>query len=134
MEKDKEKTRVMFIYPRYPDGRREVLALFPDLKGEGTDKDGTAYIRAYAHVGGHVEVPDYFLKRTRAAAAQYAPLAEELKSGHGYNLDIVGVKKVGRAHRMTPCPACGKRFRSSADQMRHIRNVPAYCPAVKITP
>src|SRR6202044_2336742 len=30
-----QKTRVLFVFPKYPDGGREVLALFPDIPWTG---------------------------------------------------------------------------------------------------
>lgn len=80
------KTRVLFVYPRYPDGTREVLALFPDMEWS------TSFIASYAHIGQHSGACPSFLKRKRATAEQYAPLAKELER-IGYNLTIMNEEK-----------------------------------------
>ena len=78
------KTRVLFVFPKYPDGSREVLALFPDISWTGKRSD----ITCYAHIGQHGCACSSFLKRVKAMREQYAPLARELES-IGYNLEII---------------------------------------------
>ena len=82
MEQDKEKTRVLFVYPRYDDGQREVLAIFPD------QRLFSGAISCYAHVGQHGSCSYSFLKRTKATKEQYTPLLKELQS-IGYNVEVV---------------------------------------------
>lgn len=77
-----EYTRVYFVYPKYPDGQREVLALFPDDK----ERDGS--IGCYAHIGQHSAAHPSFMRRKAATAAQYAALERELR-GRGYNLIVL---------------------------------------------
>jgi hypothetical protein len=83
------KTRVLFIYPKYPDGHREVLALFPDIPWTGKRFD----ITCYAHNGQHGCACGSFLKRAKATKEQYLPLARVLVS-IGYNLHIINERKV----------------------------------------
>ena len=78
----KEYTRVKFVYPRYPDGQREVLAVFPDDK----ERDGS--LTCYAHIGQHSTAHPSFLKRKAATPTQYAALEKELR-GRGYNLIVL---------------------------------------------
>lgn len=85
---DTLKTRVLFVYPQYPDGDRELLALFPDIPWTGKRFD----ITCYAHNGQHGSACLSFLKRAKATKEQYAPLARELES-IGYNLDIINERK-----------------------------------------
>ena len=82
-----EKTKVIFVYPRYPDGAREVLALFPELL-YNEDLYGKSQITCYAHVGQHSSAHVSFKRRVRATKSQYTPLLKELKS-IGYHLEIV---------------------------------------------
>lgn len=82
----KEYTRVLFVYPKYQDGQREVLAVFPDTKGKHSN--GGSYVDCYAHTGQHSTACASFMKRKPATPAQYRPLAKELE-GRGYNLIIL---------------------------------------------
>lgn len=83
MIKDTHKTRVLFVYPRYPHGQREILALFPDHKESRPDTIG-----CYARVGQHGNAHPSFMRRKRATPDQYSALARELE-GLGYNLTIL---------------------------------------------
>ena len=76
------KTRVLFVYPKYDDGQREVLALFPDEK----ERDGS--IMCYAHIGQHSSAHPSFMRRKKATAAQFEALHSEL-TGRGYDLDVI---------------------------------------------
>jgi len=81
------KTKVLFVYSKYRDGVREVLALFPEnLYNE--DLYGKRLINCYAHIGQHSSADKSFLRRKRATESQYALLAIELQK-YGYNLDIL---------------------------------------------
>ena len=101
---EKEKINVRFVYPRYSDGTREVLAVFmgrsariryaPGYSGINS-LDGKPYkvkgqwLRGcYARVGQHSECAESFAKRKRATPEQYAPLLRELES-IGYNVQVV---------------------------------------------
>lgn len=101
---EKEKTNVRFVYPRYPGGTREVLAVFMgrsagiryapgysginSLDGKPYKVKGQWLRQCYAHIGQHAECSDGFQKRTRATPEQYAPLLRELES-IGYNVEVV---------------------------------------------
>ena len=79
MEKDTEKTRV--IFRKFKDG--EILALFPELS------EGGAGIESYMHLGQHSSA-DYrgCIRRTKPATPEeYKDLAAELEC-IGYNLLI----------------------------------------------
>jgi hypothetical protein len=81
------KTDVLFVYPKYPDGQREVLALFPkELYNE--ELYGKEQIVCYMHVGQHGSAHRSFLKRARATKEQYRALSQELRS-IGYKLNIL---------------------------------------------
>ena len=91
MIKDTEKTRVLFVYPQYSGGAREVLALFPDEHERIYMGIGRAYkdgVMSYAHIGQHSAACKTFLRRKRATVEQFEPLYNELES-MGYNLDVI---------------------------------------------
>ncbi len=104
MQKDKHKTKIRFVYPRYPDGQREVLAVFMGrdaglryapgrtgingIDGKPFTIKGQWLRQCYARIGQHAECSDGFQKRTRATPEQYAPLLRELES-IGYNVEVV---------------------------------------------
>jgi hypothetical protein len=92
MQRDKHKTRVLFVYPRYDGGAREVLALFPCTKRPSRAYSGVHLVDCYAHTGQHGTACYSFLRRKRATADQYKALAAELR-GLGYKLDIINEKK-----------------------------------------
>ncbi len=79
MEKDTEKTKVIFRYIG-----REVVALFPDEKNE---RNGL--IMSYMHIGQHGEASTEWIKDGRKVSEKkYADLYKELES-IGYNLEVV---------------------------------------------
>jgi hypothetical protein len=81
MKKDTHKTPILFVKPKYPDGQREILALFPTHK----ERDGT--IGCYARTGQHGTAHKSFMKRTKAKATEFDPLYKELEN-RGYNLEV----------------------------------------------
>jgi len=101
---EKEKINVRFVYPRYPDGTREVLAVFMgrsagiryapgysginSLDGKPYKVKGQWLRTCYAHIGQHGECDESFSKRKKAAPEQYAPLLRELES-IGYSVKVV---------------------------------------------
>jgi hypothetical protein len=81
------KTDVLFVYPKYPDGEREVLALFPK-EFHNKELYGKELIVCYARIGQHSCASRSFLRRKRATKEQYKSLATELRS-IGYKLNIL---------------------------------------------
>lgn len=83
----KIKVKVRFVYPRYPDGSREVLAVFMGGRFGLDYKNGPRY-ECYAHIGQHGSCHHSYSQRKRATPEQYAPLLKELQS-IGYDVQIV---------------------------------------------
>ncbi len=83
---EKIKVKIRFVYPRYPDGSGEVLAVF---MGRGSVHYIGQLLRdCYAHIGQHGSCHWSFSRRKRATPEQYAPLLQELQS-IGYDVQIV---------------------------------------------
>jgi len=83
MEKDTEKTLVVFRYWYKPKDNPGVIALFPEID------EGNYYCSSYQHVGQHGDA-DYqgVIAATRPASeSEYRDLKQELES-LGYNLLI----------------------------------------------
>lgn len=87
-------TKVVFLMTVNPDnGRREVLAYFPEVRWDRWSKDCTSYM----HDGQHgacceafalldCKIPNLRLSRDRAAIAS---LKKELEDNYGYNLEVL---------------------------------------------
>lgn len=84
MDKDKDKTTVVFRVYKHGCGKGDVLALFP-----GEPSGVRNFVMCYQHVGQHGDA-DYHhcIRITRPATpAEYADLRRELE-GIGYALDV----------------------------------------------
>jgi len=81
MEKDKEKTKV--IFRKFING--DIIALFPEIEG-GANQKGECM--SYMHVGQHSGAAYALIYNTKPAKPdEYADLFAELE-GIGYNLDV----------------------------------------------
>lgn len=78
-----EKTKVVFRNVKYPDGAREILALFPE------QPEGRRLVSCYAQIGQHGTADYQHIIRISKPAApeEYGPLKKELES-LGYNLEV----------------------------------------------
>ena len=80
MEKDTEKTNVIFYYDK---GSKDVFAYFPDMV------EGWKTRLSYAHIGQHSQCSIEYVKRLKKATkTDYIGLYNELES-IGYNLNIL---------------------------------------------
>lgn len=79
MNTDKEKVRVKFVKPSYPDGSTEILALFLGKHHQRIGATGK-YMTCYAHYGQHSSADISFLRRKLATKEEYLPLLNELNS------------------------------------------------------
>jgi len=76
-----KKARVRFLTETDEDGRKTVLAVFPETESKG-------YVECYASLGQHGAAhPDYVKTLRPAPEEAYAPLVRELASV-GYDLEI----------------------------------------------
>jgi hypothetical protein len=89
IQDEKVPVRVKFVKPTYPDGSKDVLALFVD-KERTHDEKGRhfPFIDCYAHVGQHSNACKSFLRRKLATKEEYLPLLRELES-LGYIVSVI---------------------------------------------
>lgn len=85
---EKIKVKIRFVYPRYPDGSREVAAIFMGKEHTRQSYHHGPLRECYAHIGQHGECDPRYAYRKRATPEQYASLLSELQS-IGYDVQIV---------------------------------------------
>lgn len=85
MKRRPQKTKVLFRFVKYPDGVREVLALFPREAGDMNP----ATCSCYAQCGQHstADLAGMIAQSRPATAAESRPLLRELRR-IGYKLDV----------------------------------------------
>jgi len=86
MEKDTQKTKVVFLVNEKDKDNSDLFAFFPE---EDYNNFSTLTKTCYSHVGQHSAcVMDYAKESRLATKEEYADLQNELENSIGYNLEL----------------------------------------------